>query len=98
MRILTALPPAQNPVSVKVREEVVRLTKKIKTAEAELVLKRGQGERQVQTIAKLQEDLDKINSGKSLIACQSRLTEPEPLEGKCCCHSSVSYVATGFID
>ena len=65
MRILTGIPPAQNPVSVKVREEVVRLTKKIKTVEAELILKRGQGERQVQTIAKLQEDLDKINSGKS---------------------------------
>lgn len=65
MRLLTGTPPAQNPVSVKVREEVVRLTKKIKTAEAELLLKRGQGERQVQTIAKLQEDLDKINSGKS---------------------------------
>ena len=50
---------------MKAREEVVRLTKKIKTAETELVLKRGLGERQVQTIAKLQEDLDKINAGIS---------------------------------
>ena len=55
----------QNPISVKAREEVVRLTKKIKTAETELVLKRGLGERQALTIAKLQEDLDKINAGVS---------------------------------
>lgn len=75
MSVLTNTLPVQNPVSVKVREEVVRLTKKIKTAEAELVLKRGQGERQVQTIAKLQEDLDKINSGERYTMCLSNVSE-----------------------
>ena len=54
---------AQNPGSVKAGEEVLRLTKKIKTAETEVVAKRAQAKRQAEDVAKLQLDLDKIKAG-----------------------------------
>ena len=54
---------AQNPGSVKAREEVLRLTKKIKMAEAEVANKHAQAARQEETFAKLQADIDKINAG-----------------------------------
>lgn len=57
---------SQNPGSVKVREEVLRLTKKMTTAETEVAAKRAQAQRQEEDMAKLQADLDKIRAGAAL--------------------------------
>lgn len=48
---------------MKVREEVLRLTKKMMTAETEVAAKRAQAQRQEDDMAKLQADLDKIKAG-----------------------------------
>ena len=53
----------QNPGSVKTREELSRLTKRLKTAEEALSTKLSQAEQRADRVAKLQEDLEKVDAG-----------------------------------
>ena len=54
---------SQNPDTVKTREEVARLTRKLRTAEAELETKQSQAARQAANAEKLQEQLQEIMAG-----------------------------------
>ena len=54
---------AQSPDTVKMREEMARLSRKLRTAEAELDTKRSQAQRQAANAEKLREQLREITSG-----------------------------------
>lgn len=54
---------AQNPQNVQVKEELVRLGKRLKAAERELEEKRNVAAARQEKVARLEGDLEKIKAG-----------------------------------